>query len=251
MKYFIHLICLLLLTSIYIVVSRRQIFSKSRRARPRGSRHHIFKNANPARIQNNSKTTKVTKIVTVNGNGQESVKQFKKQDEFTDYQMDHDHRNSNWKQQHHYHSSQNSYQGPNFPNPSIHNSYPPSPNQHPNSNVHPPNPYSEQHCNSACEMSLKPWLLPKYKEYTTECCTTLNVSTTDQSQNVVRGITQNHSNIFRASPPNTNFLETLGIYVFDRYTYDNWVMMKPLYVKDTNDFVLYYRTVRTVLKKPL
>ena len=184
MKSLVCFICFLILTC--ITESRRQGFSKSRRARPRGSRHHIFKNANPPRIQNNSKTTKVTKIVTVNGNGQESVKQFNNQDEFTDYQMDH--RNPNWKQQNHYHPPQNAFQDPNFPNPPIHNSYPPSPNQHPDSNVHPPNPYSEQHSNSACEMSLKPWLLPKYKEYTTECCTTLNVSTSDRSNYVVRGM---------------------------------------------------------------
>ena len=177
MKSLVCFICFLILTC--ITESRRQEFSKSRRARPRGSRHHIFKNANPPRIQNNSKTTKVTKIVTVNGNGQENVKQFNNQDAFIDYQMGH--RNPNWKQQNPNLHPQNAFQDPNFPNPPIHNSYPPSLNQHPNSNVHPPNPYSEQHCNSACEMSLKPWLLPKYKEYTTECCTTLNVSTSDTS----------------------------------------------------------------------
>ena len=181
MKYLVHIIFLLVLTC--IVESRRQGFSNQRRARPKGSRHHIFKNANPSRIQNNSKTTKVTKIVTVNGNGQENVKQFNNQDEVTDYQMDH--RNPNWKQQNHYHPPQNAFQDPNVPNPPIHNSYPP--NQHPTSNIHPPNPYSEQQSNSACEMSLKPWLLPKYKEYTTECCTTLNVSTSDTSNYVVRG----------------------------------------------------------------
>ena len=177
MKYFVHLICLLILTC--IVQSRRQGFFKSRKARPRDSRHHIFKNANPSRIQNNSKTTKVTKIVTVNGNGEESVKKFNKQDEFTDYQMDH--RNPNWKQQNHYHPPQNAFHDPNFPNPPIHNSYPP--------NQHPPNPYSEQYCNSetSCEVSLKPWLLPKYKEYTTECCTKINITSTDQSNEIEKG----------------------------------------------------------------
>ena len=177
MKSLVCFICFLILTC--ITESRRQEFSKSRRARPRGSRHHIFKNANPPRIQNNSKTTKVTKIVTVNGNGQENVKQFNNQDAFIDYQMGH--RNPNWKQQNPNLPPQNAFQGPNFPNPPIHNSYPP--------NQHLPNPYSEQYCNSetSCEVSLKPWLLPKYKEYTTKCCTKINITSTDQSNAIENG----------------------------------------------------------------
>ena len=215
MKSLVCFICFLILTC--ITESRRQEFSKSRRARPRGSRHHIFKNANPPRIQNNSKTTKVTKIVTVNGNGQENVKQFNNQDAFIDYQMGH--RNPNWKQQNHYNPPQNAFQDPNFPNPSIHNYYPPSPNQHSTYNIHPPNP--EQHCNfeTSCEMSLKPWLIPKYKEYTTKCCTKINITSTDQSNGIEKGnqinvlfwrvLSQLHKTVCIS--------DALGIYNFDRY----------------------------------
>ena len=74
MKILIYMGCLLVLIS--IAESRRQKFVKSGKQRPRGHRHHIFKNANPSNTSKNRKTTQVTKIVTVSDNGKETVKTF-------------------------------------------------------------------------------------------------------------------------------------------------------------------------------
>ena len=78
MKILIYFICFLVLIS--IVHSRRQRFGKSINLRPRGHRHHIFKNVKQPKISNNRKSTKVTKIVTVSDNGKETVKKFNHHD---------------------------------------------------------------------------------------------------------------------------------------------------------------------------
>ena len=188
--YFLILMCM--------VESRRQRSIKSRRVRPRGNRHHIFKNVNPTKIQNKSQTTKVTKIVTVNGNGHKTVKKFNEdQNEFYDY-PNYDPNSMQHPSPHPNPYPQNPYQKPGShpPNPGpkpIPGPYPvpmPGPNPGPspsfNSNF-PPNPPSEPH-HPVFDISYPPWHVPKYKEYTTECCTTLNVSTSDQSQHITRGI---------------------------------------------------------------
>ena len=74
MKILIYFICFLVLIS--TVHSLRQRFDKSRNLSPRGHRHHIFNNVNPAKTSNKRKTTQVTKIVTVSDNGKETVKTF-------------------------------------------------------------------------------------------------------------------------------------------------------------------------------
>ena len=51
---------------------------------------------------------------------------------------------------------------------------------------HPPNPPPDTH-QQIFDVPYPPWLVPKYKEYTTKCCTTMNVSSTDQSNAVTRG----------------------------------------------------------------
>ena len=82
MKLLVYFICFLIVTC--LVEARRQRFVKSRRrVRPRGNRHHIFKNGNPSKIQNKSQTTKVT----ADGNGHKTVKNFNDDpNEFYDYQ---------------------------------------------------------------------------------------------------------------------------------------------------------------------
>ena len=183
--YFLILVCM--------VESRKRKFVKSRRqARPRGNRHHIFKNVNPLKTKNNIKTTKVTKVVK-NFNGD--------QIEIYDY-PNNDPNSNQHPSPHPYPYPQNPYQKPGShpPNPGpkpipgpypVPNSGPnPMPNPGPspgfNSNF-PSNPPSEPN-HPVFDISYPPWHVPKYKEYTTECCTTLNVSTSDQSQHIIRGI---------------------------------------------------------------
>ena len=72
MKLLVYFLYFLILTC--IGESRRQRSIKSRRVRPRGNRHQIFKNVNPSKTQSKIKTTKVAKILPVNGNGQKTVK---------------------------------------------------------------------------------------------------------------------------------------------------------------------------------
>ena len=229
MKSFVHLICLLILTC--IVVSRRQKSYKSRTVGPRGHRHHIFKNANPSKSR---KTTQVTKIVTVSGDGKETVKKFNHHNNKLvnnwDFNQQNHHSknhgqnhkivkkfynhgqaisdydypaNQNWNQEidNHNHPP-NPY--PNLANPNF-NPHPPNPspdpdphnNYTPNSNFanpypdgsfgpHPPNPPHDTH-QQIFDVPYPPWLVPKFKEYTTKCCTTVNVSSSDQSNAVTRG----------------------------------------------------------------
>ena len=70
--------CFLVLIS--IAESRRQKFVKSGKQRPRGHRHHIFKDVKPSSNTKKRKTTQVTKIVTVSGDGKETVKKFNHHD---------------------------------------------------------------------------------------------------------------------------------------------------------------------------
>ena len=220
MKILVYFIYFLIL--IFMVESRRQKFVKSRRVRPRGNRHHIFKDVNPSKTKNDIKTTKVTKVVTVNGNGHKTVKNINDdQNEFYDYHPNNDPNPGQYPSPHphpHPHPNPNPYPypyqepgshppkpgpkpipgpypvpnpGPNlgpYPGP-----YPgPKPGPNPGSNHvfnsnFPPNPPSDPH-HPAFDISYPPWHVPKYKEYTTECCTTINVSTSDQSQHISRGI---------------------------------------------------------------
>ena len=210
----------------------RHKFYKSRRSGPRGQRHHIFKNDKPSNTSKNRKTTQVTKIVTVSGDGKETVKRFNHHDnqlinnqdfnqqnhQFANYDQNHNHlkkfnkhgqgnsdydyqtnhhehnqnwkqeinppmHNPNWRQRHpnghpdHHSHPPNPY--PDFANPYPDGSYPTNPHFNP----HPPNPPPHL----IGEGPYPPWIAPKYKEYTTECCNTLNVSSSDTSSNIVRG----------------------------------------------------------------
>ena len=174
----------------------------------------------------------MTKIVTVSGDGKETIKKFNHQDnqiissgdwnqqnhqskhhgqndkivkKFNNHGQaisDYDYpANQNWNQEidNHNHPP-NSY--PNLANPNF-NPHPPNPssdphnNYKPNSNFanpyhdgsfgpHPPNPPPDTH-QQIFDVPYPPWLVPKYKEYTTKCCTTMNVSSSDQSNAVARG----------------------------------------------------------------
>ena len=200
MKSFVYLICLLILTC--IVVSRRQKSYKSRTVGPRGHRHHIFKNANPSKSR---KTTQVTKIVTVSGDGKETVKKFNHHDNqlINNWDSNQQNRHSNNHGQNHkivkkfnnhgqaiddydYQSNQHPHNNyppnSNFANPYPYGSYPSNPTFGP----HPPNPPPDTH-QQMFDVPYPPWLVPKYKEYTTKCCTTVNVSSSDQSNAVTRG----------------------------------------------------------------
>ena len=70
---------------------------------------------------------------------------------------------------------------PYFTNPD--GSYPTNPHFNP----HHPHPPSD----TMYETPYHPWNLPKYEEYTTQCCKTLNVSTSDTSNFITRGNTKN------------------------------------------------------------
>ena len=79
-KILIYIICFLIVISICIVGSRRQRFVKSKRPRPRGQRHHIFKKVKPSKTSNDRKTTQVTKIVTISDDGKEIADKFNHHD---------------------------------------------------------------------------------------------------------------------------------------------------------------------------
>ena len=209
MKILIYMGCLLVLIS--IAESRRQKFVKSGKQRPRGHRHHIFKNANPSKTSKNRKTTQVTKIVTVSDNGKETVKTFnhhnqkinngdwnppnhpsinhhqnhkdvKKYSNYDqtihdyDHQTDHNPHNQNWVQEIDIHP----------PNPYPDRSYPTNTYFNPHhAHPHPPP-------DSMYETPYHPWNLPKNEEYTTQCCKTFNVSTSDTSNDIIRGNTKDY-----------------------------------------------------------
>ena len=206
MKILIYFICFLVLIS--TVHSLRQRFDKSRNLSPRGHRHHIFNNFKPAKTSNKRKTTQVTKIVTVSDNGKETVKKFNHHNDKMinnwdsnqqngqsvnhhqnqkhvnrgqgiidyDYQTNHHAHNQNWKQE------MNNHIHP--PNPYPDGSYPTNPHFNPHRPHPPPNPMYET--------PYHPWNLPKNEEYTTQCCKTFNVSTSDTSNDIIRGNTKDY-----------------------------------------------------------
>ena len=257
------------------VESRRRRFVRSRKLRPRGQRHHIFKNANSPKTSNRRKTTKVTKIVTVSDDGKETVKKFNHHDN----QMI-----NNWNQpapqskNHHqnhkdvkkfsnhgqpirdYDYQTNHYPYTPYGNQEINNN-PPNPysdfaNPYPdgsypsnsNFNPHPPNPPPHP----IGEGPYPSWIAPKFKEYTTECCNTLNVSSSDTSNEIIRGNLIRSLWMILASLHFKVFSEALGIYVFDRNHFIPKIgSQRPLYVKDTNDFVLLYISNRFCLSRDL
>ena len=257
------------------VESRRRRFVRSRKLRPRGQRHHIFKNANSPKTSNRRKTTKVTKIVTVSDDGKETVKKFNHHDnqmlnnwnlpapqsknhrqnhknvkKFSnhgqairdyDYQTNHYPHNPNGNQEINNHPP-NPY--PDFANPYPDGSYP----SNSNFNPHPPNPPPHP----IGEGPYPSWIAPKFKEYTTECCNTLNVSSSDTSNDVIRGSPVRSVWMIKASLNIKVFSEALGIYVFDRnYFLPKSGIQRPFYVKDTNDFVLRYISNRFCISRDL
>ena len=180
-----------------------------------GHRHHIFKNVKQPKISKNRKTTQVTKIVTVSDNGKETVKTFNHHNQKIN--------NGDWSQPNHpsinhhqNHKDVKKYSNhgqaiSDYDYPANH----PAHNQNWNQdlNNHPPNPYPDfanpypdgssptnTHFNphhphpppdSMYETPYHPWNLPKYEEYTTICCKTFNVSTSDTSNDVIRGNIEN------------------------------------------------------------
>ena len=204
MKILIYFICFLVLIS--TVHSRRQ----------RGHRHHIFNNVKPAKTSNKRKTTQVTKIVTVSDNGKETVKKFNHHNDKMinnwdsnqqngqsvnhhqnqkhvnrgqgiidyDYQTNHHAQDQNWKQEMNNHNHPpNPY--PDSDNPYPDGSFPTNPHS-PNlpSRPFPPNPPPDPQMFS---VQLPPWNVPKYREYTTKCCTVINITSTDHSNEVEKG----------------------------------------------------------------
>ena len=95
--------------------------------------------------------------------------------------------NPNWRQRHpnghpdHHSHPPNPY--PDFANPYPDGSYPTNAHFNPHPAYPPPDPVNET--------PYHPWNLPKYEEYTTQCCKTFNVSTSDTSNDVVRGNDKN------------------------------------------------------------
>ena len=199
MNILIYIACFLILISIE-VESRRQRFVKSRKLRPRGQRHHLFKNVKSPKTSNSRKTTQVTKIVTVSDDGKETVKKFNHHDnqminnwnQPTPQSKNHHQNHKDVKkfsnhgqairdfddQTNHYpHNPINNHPPnpyPDFANPYPDGSYPFNSNFNPHPPMPPPHPIGE-------------WIAPKFKEYTTECCNTLNVSSSDTSNDVIRG----------------------------------------------------------------
>ena len=203
---------------ISIVESNRQRFVISGKPRPRGHRHHIFKDVKPSSNSKKRKTTQVTKIVTVSGDGKETIKNFNHQDnqlinnwdsnqqnhqsnnhgqnhkvvkKFSnhgqaisdyDYPANHPAHNQNWKQKMNNHPP-NPY--PDSDNPYPDGSFPTNPHS-PNlpSRPFPPNPPPDPQMFS---VQLPPWNVPKYREYTTKCCTVINITSTDHSNEVEKG----------------------------------------------------------------
>ena len=208
MKILIYMGCFLVLIS--IVESNRQRFVISGKPRPRGHRHHIFKDVKPSSNSKKRKTTQVTKIVTVSGDGKETIKNFNHQDNqlINNWDSNQQNHQSNNHGQNHKVVKKFSNHGQaisDYDNPANHPAHNQNWKQEMNNHIHPPNPYPDGSYptnphfnphrphpppNPMYETPYHPWNLPKNEEYTTQCCKTFNVSTSDTSNDIIRGNTK-------------------------------------------------------------
>ena len=104
--------------------------------------------------------------------------------------------------------------------------------------------------NYQCPMtSYKPWEVPKTQEFTTDCCMKLQVSTSDESSTIKKGEFDMHIYvcIIYQHKSTCNILEILGTYTFNRYYFDEKLKITPVFVKDTNDYILYFFVYQWVI----